>query len=116
MSQKDVDAVARGRIWTGRQAVEHRLVDEVGGLRQALAKARVLAGLPDDAAIVELPVPQTTLLGRLLGVEGLRAEIAKSQQPLPGELMEMIRAVAPLSLYEPELPLARMEWQPDLLP
>jgi len=116
MSQKDVDAVARGRIWTGRQAVERHLVDEVGGLRQALAKARVLAGLSDDAAIIELPVPQTTLLGRLLGVEGLRAEMAKGQQPLPGELMEMVRAVAPLSLYQPELPLARMEWQPDLLP
>jgi protease-4 len=116
MSQKDVDAVARGRVWTGRQALEHRLVDGMGGLRQALAKARVLGGLSDDAPIVELPIPQSTLLGRLLGVEGLRAEIAKAQQPLPGELMEMVRAVAPLSLYAPELPLARLEWQPDLVP
>jgi len=116
MSLEAVDKVARGRVWTGRQAVGHRLVDEVGGLRQALAKARVLASLPDDCPIVELPIPETTLLGRLLGVEGLRAEIAKSQQPLPGELMAMVRAVAPLSLYQPELPLARLEWQPELVP
>jgi len=116
MSQKDVDAVARGRVWTGRQALERGLVDGMGGLRQALAKARTLAGLPDDAPIIELPIPETTLLGRLLGVEGLRAEVAKSQQPLPSELMAMVRAVAPLSLYQPELPLARLEWQPDLVP
>lgn len=116
MSQKDVDAAARGRVWTGRQALEHRLVDDIGGLRQALAKARVLANLPDDCPIVELPIPETTLLGRLLGVEGLRAELAQAQQPLPGQLMDMVRAVAPLSLYQPEVPLARLEWQPDLLP
>lgn len=116
LTQEAVDRAGRGRVWTGRQALEHKLVDAVGGLRQALAKARVLGGLPDDASIVELPVPETTLLGRLLGVEGLKAEMLKNQAPLPPEMMEMIRAVAPLSLYEAELPLARMEWIPNLVP
>ena len=39
MSAADVDAVARGRVWTGSQAKVNGLVDHVGGLRQALARA-----------------------------------------------------------------------------
>jgi protease-4 len=39
-----VDRVAQGRVWTGEQAKEQRLVDELGGLRQALAYARRTAG------------------------------------------------------------------------
>jgi protease IV len=47
-----VDAVGGGRVWTGAQALEHKLVDELGDLRAALAKARALANLPDDAPVV----------------------------------------------------------------
>jgi protease-4 len=41
-----VDEVARGRVWTGQQALEHGLVDELGGQRQALELASELARLP----------------------------------------------------------------------
>ncbi|MBX3726077.1 MAG: signal peptide peptidase SppA [Xanthomonadales bacterium] len=44
-----VDQVARGRVWSGAQAHERGLVDQLGGLQDALAHARSLAGLPDDA-------------------------------------------------------------------
>ncbi len=43
-----VDAVGGGRVWTGKQALEHQLVDELGDWKVALAKARQLAKLPDD--------------------------------------------------------------------
>ena len=39
-----VDAVARGRVWTGADALERGLVDELGGLRTAIKRAKVLAG------------------------------------------------------------------------
>ena len=48
-----VHAIAQGRVWTGTQALEHGLVDELGGLAEALDAARKLAGLP-SAAEVEL--------------------------------------------------------------
>jgi protease-4 len=41
-----VEAVARGRIWTGAQAMNRDLVDELGDLQMAADKARELAGLP----------------------------------------------------------------------
>src|SRR5688572_7927044 len=40
-----IDAVARGRVWSGAQAKERGLVDELGGLRAALAHAAKLADL-----------------------------------------------------------------------
>lgn len=52
MSVEAIDAVGGGRVWTGQQALAHGLVDELGDLRVALAKARSLAGLPEDAPVV----------------------------------------------------------------
>src|SRR5690606_13380648 len=92
LSREQVDAVGQGRVWTGRQAKEHKLVDELGGLRQALAKARELGRLRDDVPLLELPVRKTSLLGKVLGVDGLRAELEKNQ-PLSA-LPKEIRSIA----------------------
>jgi protease-4 len=46
-----VDAVARGRVWTGADAFDHGLVDELGGLRTAVRKAKVLAGLDENTKV-----------------------------------------------------------------
>ena len=47
MSFDELDAVARGRVWTGAMAVERGLVDELGGIEHAVAVAGELAGLED---------------------------------------------------------------------
>lgn len=52
LTQEAVDAVGGGRVWTGVQALDHGLVDELGGLDVALKKARELADLPTDAPLV----------------------------------------------------------------
>jgi protease-4 len=51
LSVEAVDAVARGRVWTGADALDHGLVDELGGLRAAVRRAKVLAGLDEDAKV-----------------------------------------------------------------
>src|ERR1039458_5883288 len=43
--------VARGRVWTGADAAERGLVDELGGLRRAVEIARERSGLPPDAPL-----------------------------------------------------------------
>lgn len=45
LSTTDVDKLGQGRIWSGRQAKENGLVDELGGLNLALVIAREHAGL-----------------------------------------------------------------------
>jgi len=46
-----VREIARGRVWTGDQALENGLVDEVGGFMEAIAAARQLAGIEDGQSI-----------------------------------------------------------------
>jgi protease-4 len=57
MSFEEVDAIARGRVWTGSDAVEVGLVDELGDLDAAIADAAERAGLDslDEDEIVFLP-------------------------------------------------------------
>jgi len=50
-SRQDIDAIGKGRVWTGKQAMENGLVDELGSLDRALAKAREVAGLHERAPI-----------------------------------------------------------------
>ena len=45
MDRDAVHAVAQGRVWTGRQGLEHGLVDELGGFRRALDSAKWMMGL-----------------------------------------------------------------------
>ncbi|GHA93345.1 protease [Algimonas arctica] len=51
MSREAVIAVAEGRVWTGEQALERGLVDELGGFETALRAAKRFAELDEDAAV-----------------------------------------------------------------
>jgi protease-4 len=55
MTQAQVHDVARGRVWTGADAAERGLVDELGGLERAAAVARRRAGLPETAQLRVYP-------------------------------------------------------------
>ena len=49
MAVDAMEALAQGRVWTGRQAHERGLVDSLGGLQDAVAVAKALAGFkPSD--------------------------------------------------------------------
>jgi protease-4 len=50
-----VHELARGRVWTGADAVANGLADQTGGMREAIAIARRRAGLPDDAPVRPYP-------------------------------------------------------------
>ena len=52
MSTEAVDGVAQGRVWTGNQARDRGLVDQIGTLQEATAAAARMAGLGDDFSIV----------------------------------------------------------------
>jgi protease IV len=61
----EIHAIARGRVWTGADALANGLVDELGGLRDAVRIARERAGLPDTAPLRHaIHVPLRARLGR----------------------------------------------------
>jgi protease-4 len=56
MDVKDLEGIAGGRVWTGTEALGLGLVDEVGGFREALRKARELGGINRDVPEVLVKV------------------------------------------------------------
>jgi protease-4 len=58
---KDLDKLARGRVWTGTDAFRNKLVDSVGGSNSAIARAKELAGIDveDKFELVYYPAPKT---------------------------------------------------------
>ena len=61
LSREDVDAVGGGRVWSGRQALEHGLIDELGGLARAVDKAREFAGLNCRSRVRVIETPKRDL-------------------------------------------------------
>jgi protease-4 len=58
MKIEDVDKIAQGRVWTGEQARKLGLVDELGGLHTAIARARELAKIPVSEKVSLLQLPE----------------------------------------------------------
>ena len=86
MTFEDVDAIARGRVWTGEDALEIGLVDELGDLESAIADAASRAGLDslDEDQIVFLPEamdPLQAFVEDLAGAEMLGEALVKAGIP-----------------------------------
>ena len=61
MTPEELQPIAQGKVWTGRQALERKLVDELGGLDAGVRKARQLAGLKDRVPLREVLGPRRTI-------------------------------------------------------
>lgn len=61
LPREDVEPISGGRVWTGRQAYQHGLIDEIGSLEAAIARARDLAGLSSRSALREVPIPTSAM-------------------------------------------------------
>ena len=116
MTEAEVDAVGRGHVWTGKQAMGVGLVDELGGLADAITYAKTQAGLGADerVRIVELPRPPGGLLSFLLGsFAQARAEAAEPAVGLHqlGAVRALLEAIPASVLAQPETPQARLPFQ-----
>lgn len=77
MPQDSIKAIAEGRVWTGTAAIGLGLVDELGGIDQAIAKAAELAGL-ENYAITDYPDKEdeiTALINQLIGEDDFEESI-----------------------------------------
>jgi protease-4 len=108
MDKEAVDAVGQGRVWTGADALRHGLVDELGGMEEAIAFAAELVDLAEDDPgrkwiRIELS-PTEQMIVDLLGTAksfGLQFDFLQSRpsslQRIAGQLEE---ALAPLTEFD----------------
>src|SRR6266478_3462167 len=57
-STDEIDKLGQGRVWTGQQGKERGLVDEYGGLDQAIEIAKQLANIPEDKGVQRVIMPK----------------------------------------------------------
>ena len=118
-----IDAVAQGRVWTGRQAREIGLVDALGGLTTALKTARERAKIPPtrDVELVVFPPRRSffEVLSEPFGRNtdegaGMSTESLASQAFLrmlkPAERRALAELTAPFRLLQRAEPLALMPY------
>ncbi|WP_129668662.1 signal peptide peptidase SppA [Phytoactinopolyspora endophytica] len=105
LSREHVHQVARGRIWTGADAHEHGLVDELGGLTTAVRLARLRSGLPARTDLADVRAfPKVPFLERLKPAESSQSPAAASVAMRPwGPLSEIatslgLPAAGPLTM------------------
>jgi len=85
MTRDEVDAVAQGRVWTGEQALERGLVDQLGGYDEAIAAAAERAGLEEGAYTVEIFEKPLTEFEQFLKDLGLETEARALQRSVFGD-------------------------------
>ncbi len=83
----EIDAVAQGRVWTGLQAKEFGLVDEIGGLPEAFRAAKQLAkfDVDKDYPVLHYEVPATRSLRRYFK-KGKLMSLAFAEESMLSEL------------------------------
>jgi len=110
LSLDKVEEVAQGRIWSGRQGLDRGLVDQLGGVTDAIRHARKLAKLPEEAPVT-VEGGQDSLLDMLLvgqdaNEEQVKQALAAYQarslviRELPPALRRYASALGPLASGE----------------
>ncbi|MCB9593524.1 MAG: signal peptide peptidase SppA [Sandaracinaceae bacterium] len=93
MTVREVDALGRGRLYLGDEAVRNGLVDHLGGFASALDAARQAAGVGPEVDFIVVPERPSTLLDYVLSFLGLGAS---PLEPVEAEAQgEALARVAP---------------------
>jgi protease-4 len=104
MAEASVDSIGQGRVWTGKSAIKIGLIDEMGGLDDAIKGAAKLAGF-EDYSIREYPVtvdPYTKLLSGFAGE--LKMGFLKKELGDNLKIYEEVREITGLSGIQARLP------------
>ena len=88
MTLEQVNVIARGRVWTGRDALRIGLVDQLGGIKDAIAFAAKEAGIKDVKTLY-YPIVKEDKIGEILEIinDG-ELETKMSENALPESIME----------------------------
>jgi len=68
LTREQIKSIADGRVMSGRQALQYKLVDELGGLEDAVNYAAKISGIKGKPKIIKKR-PRTTMFERLIGTK-----------------------------------------------
>ena len=104
MSFASVDSIGQGRVWSGVSAIKVGLVDEIGGLNEALKGASELAGL-DKYSIRELPEAEDAYARILSQLGGdIKMQILKKELGESAKYFNIVEEIRDLSGIQARMP------------
>ncbi len=89
---EEMEQIAKGRIWSGADALERGLVDELGGYRAAFAAVRTRLGLSSDSILIIKPFPQEPSVVDLV-LQRDRDEEDSEQPAIVSPLTKILRTI-----------------------
>ncbi|UOX34454.1 signal peptide peptidase SppA [Flavobacterium sediminilitoris] len=95
MTTEQVDAIAQGRVWTGTDALKNGLVDELGGLDEALKYAAKIAKIK-DYRIENYPEYEKSfedLLGNFTGISMFKSKDALLKEQIGEEGYQLLEQI-----------------------
>jgi protease-4 len=112
LSPDAVDAVGRGHVWSGTQAMPIQLIDRFGGLGDAIDEAKRRMGLAgaDKVQLRELPAQPSSLFGAIGRLIGASDERTLGLGDLP-VIQQLLRGVPASLLVGPGQPQARLPFE-----
>lgn len=119
LKPEQVEAVAKGQIWSGADAKERGLVDELGGLATAIKLAKQEAKIAPESAISLVTYPPAAKQWEALfsafmsdgaAAPSLRSALAQEQGAAPTPIRQLLRSLRPL-LDQPD---AVFLWAPPI--
>ena len=116
LPKDEVQQIAQGKVWSGKEAVKLGLVDDIGGLEKAIAYAAEKAQLGTDWQVIEYPKNrgwEAQLTDRLLKVEALQTMV--QSDPLSEELLKIKEEFQVIQTFnDPRHVYARSDFDLDI--
>jgi len=108
MTFDEVDAIGKGRVWTGTRGLENGLIDAYGGMKEAIAEIKTLANIQKEVELVTYPKSASAFSIKLdMDAQGV------TLGDLPKEIKDLVDYIRESTFYSEEQILYLM---PYILP
>ena len=117
LSIEQVEAVAKGRVWSGEAAMAHGLVDRMGGIREAIEDARRRAGIPEKSQVEIIQYqtknwPLDLGTGNWLGALSTQISYRRSGPELPESVRRLTETLVVMDILRKERVWMISPWFP----
>ncbi|MEN8929103.1 MAG: signal peptide peptidase SppA [Flavobacteriales bacterium] len=114
ITKEQVDSIGQGRVWSGQDALDIKLVDEIGGIDEAVAHAAKLANL-EKAYVMDIPAQKKNPLEDIInllnqGNDEENAKILTETNTLSAEILEHMNTIKTLNIQPKDRIQARMPY------